>query len=113
MSIYAGRNLFCQANKFKYQGKEIDVTGFVVYSNRSPVGQFSVDRLTLTCCIPDPVPVGMGVAWQAADRIPENTWVRVRGAIQLVKVNNDIYPEILADQVDIIPKPDQPYLFPQ
>ena len=97
----------------QYQGEKIDVTGFVVYSTRTSLGQFTINRMTLTCCIPDPVPVGLPVEWKAGTHFAENTWVQVKGIINIVDVNGTGYPEILAQQVDLIDKPKQPYLFPK
>jgi uncharacterized repeat protein (TIGR03943 family) len=97
----------------QYQGKTIDVTGFVVYSSRTSLGQFTINRMTLTCCIPDPVPVGLPVEWQPGTHLAENTWIEVKGTINIVNVNGTDSPEILAQQVDIIDKPKQPYLFPK
>jgi len=97
----------------QFQGQEIDVTGFVAYSTRTPLGQFSINRMTLTCCIPDPVPVGLPVEWHTGSRLAEDTWVRVKGTINIVEINGTGYPEILAQQIDLINKPLQPYLFPK
>jgi putative membrane protein len=96
-----------------YQGAEIDVTGFVGYSKRNTLGQFLVNRMTLTCCIQDPVPVGLAVAWKSDKPLAENIWVRVRGTVNILDINGESFPEILAQQVDIIPQPNQPYLFPK
>jgi uncharacterized repeat protein (TIGR03943 family) len=98
-----------------YQGAEIDVTGFVGYSTRTrtPLGQFLVNRMTLTCCIQDPVPVGLPVEWKTEKPLAENTWVRVQGVVNIVEVNGEAYPEVVARQVDFISQPNQPYLFPK
>ena len=96
-----------------YQGAKIDVTGFVGYSKREPLGQFLVNRMTLTCCIQDPVPVGLPVAWQSTQPLAENTWVHVQGVVNIIEVNGEAFPEILASQVDVISQPNQPYLFPK
>ena len=105
--------LFSSPDISQYQGKEIEVTGFVAYNSRVSAGQFTVNRMTLTCCIADPVPVGLPVEWQNGPKIPENTWIRVQGTVNIIEINGEKYPEILAGQVQMIPQPDQPYLFPR
>jgi putative membrane protein len=87
------------------------VIGFVYHDPRLSEGQFMVGRFTITCCVADALAVGMVVAWPEAKDLPDNHWVRVQGAVQTVLLDGQTLPLIDAETVEIIPEPQQPYLF--
>jgi putative membrane protein len=93
-------------------GEMADVVGFVYHDARLGEDQFLVGRFSIACCVADAVAVGMIVAWPEAANLPDNRWVRVRGPVQAVEWNGSDLPMIAAQQVEVIPEPEQPYLFP-
>ena len=93
-------------------GQKADVTGFVYHDPRLGQGAFLVGRFTIACCVADAVAYGMAVQWPGAKDLPDNRWVRVRGVVSQVEVDGRLIPLIEAEQVDILPEPEQPYLFP-
>ena len=105
--------LFSGEDMRQYQGKEINVTGFLTHNTSFRAGQFSINRMTLTCCIADPVPVGLGVEWKEDNSLTEGSWIQVQGTVNIINLNGESVPEILASRVDIISQPLQPYLFPK
>lgn len=96
----------------KYAGQTVDVTGFVYHDPRLPNGQFMVGRFAVTCCVADALAIGMPVQWSSPVALADNVWVRIRGAVQIEHIDGHMLPGIQATVVDIIPAPDQPYLFP-
>jgi uncharacterized repeat protein (TIGR03943 family) len=95
-----------------FSGQSADVTGFIYHDPRLAENQVLVGRFTITCCVADAVAIGMVVNWRQAEGLAENQWVRVRGAVRFEAVDGKVHPVIDASQVDQIPSPEQPYLFP-
>jgi uncharacterized repeat protein (TIGR03943 family) len=89
-----------------------DVIGFVYHDPRLQPGQFLLSRYTVACCIADAAAIGLVVNWQDAASLPTNTWVRVKGSIRVGRLDGQNVPELQAGQVNPIPEPEQPYLFP-
>lgn len=63
-----------------YEGKEVDVVGFVFRPEGAPRDVFYVSRFVVTCCAVDAQPIGLPVrspGWEG--RFEEDAWVRVEG----------------------------------
>lgn len=103
--------LFSSGDLSRYEGKEIEVTGYVIRKGGFINNQFSVNRLSMTCCSINPVPVGINVLWDSAGTLAENTWVKVTGIIQINKKNGEAFPIIQARSVEKIFQPEQSTLF--
>lgn len=95
-----------------YAGQSADVTGFVFHDPRLGNDQFMIGRFTIACCVADASALGLAVQTSGAQNLPANTWVRVRGVMDSTKLDGRTVPLILADSVEEIPEPEQPYLFP-
>lgn len=89
-----------------------DVIGFVYHDPRLRLDQFLLGRYTVACCIADAAAIGITVDWDPAATLENNTWVRVKGVIQVGQLEGQNVPVIRASQVMPIQEPDQPYLFP-
>lgn len=64
-----------------YEGKEVDVVGFVFRPEGAPRDVFYVSRFVVTCCAVDAQPIGLPVrspGWE--ERFEEDAWVRVEGS---------------------------------
>lgn len=95
-----------------YAGQSADVTGFVFYDPRLGDDQFMIGRFTIACCVADASALGLVAQAAGVENLPANTWVRVRGVMDSTKLDGRTVPLILADSVEEIPEPEQPYLFP-
>lgn len=95
-----------------YAGQPADVTGFVFYDPRLGEDQFMIGRFTIACCVADASALGLAAQAAGAENLPANTWVRVRGVMDSTVLDGRTVPLILADSVEEIPEPEQPYLFP-
>lgn len=95
-----------------FDGQPADVIGFVYHDSRLPEGRFLVSRFTVSCCVADAMAIGMAVIWPQAGQLADNSWVRVRGAVQATHFNGQPLPLITADAVDAVAEPDLPYLYP-
>jgi uncharacterized repeat protein (TIGR03943 family) len=99
-------------NPAEFSGETADVIGFVYHDPRLPEDQFLVGRLTITCCVADAFAIGMVVEWPGAIEMVENTWVHVRGEVDVLEIGGKTLPLIRAESVKDTDPPAQPYLFP-
>jgi putative membrane protein len=106
------RTINYASDPYQYNGDLADVTGFVYHDPRLEDGQFLVGRFTITCCVADAFAIGMVVHWPDAVDLPDNTWVRVQGPIEVSETDGQRTPSIWALSVESIPEPPQPYLYP-
>ncbi len=94
------------------KGERANVIGFVYQDSRLGNGQFLVGRFTITCCVADALAIGMGVKWKDAQALPANSWVQVKGTVESSTVDGQRLPLILAESVESVPEPTDPYLYP-
>jgi uncharacterized repeat protein (TIGR03943 family) len=99
-----------QEDLASHLGETANVIGFVYEDPRLPAGHFLVARFTVSCCVADAFAIGMAVEWP--DEMVGNSWVKVRGPVDVLTVDGQQIPLIRADQVVSVSPPDQPYLFP-
>jgi uncharacterized repeat protein (TIGR03943 family) len=95
-----------------YIGQQASVVGFVYHDERLPQEQFFVSRFILSCCAADGYAVGMIVEWSDAHSLEPDTWVQVKGPVDVISFEGQIIPLVRAEAVDVVPQPDQPYLYP-
>ena len=93
-------------------GQQASVVGFVYRDESLPQGQFFVSRFILSCCAADGYAVGMIVDAPQADTFEKDTWVKITGPIDIVSFDGKPSPLIRAEAIDVVPQPDQPYLYP-
>lgn len=94
------------------EGQPADVTGFVYHDVRLGKDKFMVGRFTIACCVADAMALGMIIDWPQSAELPDNQWVRVRGPVHAQVIDGKTVPSVRAEQVEIVPQPEQPYLFP-
>ena len=93
-------------------GQQASVVGFVYRDESLPQGQFFVSRFILSCCAADGDAVGMIVDTPQADTFEKDTWIKVTGSVDAVSFDGKPSPHIHAETIEIVPQPDQPYLYP-
>lgn len=95
-----------------FQGKPVDVVGFVVADAENP-GTFFVTRFVVSCCSVDAQPVGVPVYEPGFEELfaPES-WVRVVGEFVINPDPSSSHPLVLRP-FEIVPteQPRDPYLF--
>lgn len=99
-------------NVQQFVGQPVDVTGFVFSDGRLTANQFMVGRFTITCCVAGATALGMIVEYPQVAVLKEHNWVRVQGKIDLIERDERLLPVIVAESVEVVPQPEQPYLFP-
>lgn len=93
-----------------FNGVEAEVIGFVYHELEGEDNAFWVARFIVGCCVADASPVALSVEWGQAAALPEGEWVRVRGRFR--ETAGAPAPILVAERVDVVPAPNQPYLYP-
>lgn len=107
------RVFYYSGNPDRLNGREADVIGFVYRREGDPKGHFMIARFVMSCCSADTSAVGMPVAWESADNLPVDRWIRVRGRVKVQQFGKNALPVIEARSVeDMAGPPPQPYLYP-
>ncbi len=95
-----------------YLGSTADVIGFVYHDPRLEGDRFMVGRFIITCCVADAFAVGMAVDSPESGFHEENDWVRVKGVVDVITIQDRKVPLIRAESITPISMPDLPYLYP-
>lgn len=101
-----------EADPAVFAGQPADVIGFVFHDSRLKDGQFFAARFAVSCCVADATGIAVIVQWPQAAGLADNSWVRVRGPVQVAQLEGKPLPLVVADSVEAVPQPDQPYLYP-
>ena len=95
-----------------YQGKPVDVVGFITEDPSSP-DIFYVTRFVVSCCSVDAQPVGVAVSlprW--SDTYSADQWVRVSGEFRVNPDTSSTEPLVLIPrEIGPTEQPNEPYLF--
>ena len=93
------------------RGAAVDLVGFVYHDAARPLGGFIVARYAIVCCIADVKGIGVPVVWADGAALPANGWVRVRGTLGAATIAGRPTPAFIAEAVEPVPQPDEPYLY--
>jgi uncharacterized repeat protein (TIGR03943 family) len=113
------RNVLDWIKLFNYEedaaqfiGQRASVIGFVYFDDRLAENQFFVSRFVVSCCAADGFAVAMAAQWGNAASLEQDSWVLVKGTIESITLDDRRVPMIIAESVQEVPIPNQPYLFP-
>ena len=91
-----------------------DVVGFVYLDDAADEAAFTLTRFVVGCCAADAMAVGLPVTLAAGlpsgGELEEGQWVRVVG--QFAASTGNSIPLLVAEQLEAVPEPNQPYLYP-
>ncbi|MBK9211168.1 MAG: TIGR03943 family protein [Anaerolineales bacterium] len=96
----------------QFEGQKASVIGFVYFDESLGKNQFFVSRFVVSCCAADGFAIAMVGEWPQASTLTQDSWVLVKGTIKSITINDQTVPLILAESVQAVPAPEQPYLFP-
>lgn len=98
--------------KQSFANKEIIVSGFLYRDKTSTNGNlFAVSRFLVQCCSADATPFGIRVDPGTQICLPADTWIEVRGKLQIVLYNGQEIMQIAASSIAPIPQPSTPYIY--
>lgn len=96
-----------------FVGRHVDFCGFVFHDGTMAENELAVARIAVTCCLADASVYGLLVRAPDLPLPPNDAWVRVQGRIQKTRFIEEDIPLILADSLEVIPAPEQPYVYPR
>jgi putative membrane protein len=99
-------------NMPKYQGKKIQVIGFVFKDKTVRGNEFVPARLLMVCCTADLQTVGMLCRYDKAKALKQDSWVKVTGTIRIIDFRGEQIPIIDAEDVVTTAKPENDYIYP-
>ncbi len=95
----------------EFAGKELETLGFVY---REPVftpQQFVVARFSVSCCTADATVFGILVEDKAASKWATDSWVKVRGKLELRSVDGYDRLVLKASRIQPVKAPKDPYVY--
>lgn len=99
-------------NPYKYEGKEIDITGFVYKDKDLKQNQFIIGRYMMICCAADMQIAGIICDSNNLGTYDNDTWVKVRGKIKKDAYEGQVDPVIEVEHIEIDLNPDTSYVYP-
>jgi putative membrane protein len=96
-----------------FAGRAVEFSGFAYHDGTMAENELAVARIAITCCLADATVYGLLVRAPGLPLPANDVWVRVQGRIAKTKFMDDSIPMILADHLETIPAPDQPYVYPR
>ncbi|MEN9225030.1 MAG: TIGR03943 family protein [Thermostichus sp. HHBFW_bins_43] len=101
------RTLDVYPDPYNYEDQPVRVQGFVIPEERPD--HFVIARFLVSCCAADAYPVGLPVHWADADNLAADSWLRLEGRMAVEQVDGTSRLVIVAQQVEPIPVPMNPY----
>lgn len=99
-------------NPDKYEGKEIDLTGFVYKDEDLKQNQFIIGRYMMICCAADMQIAGITCDSNNLGNYDNDTWIKVRGKIKKDFSEDQVDPLIEVEHIEIDLNPDTSYVYP-
>ncbi|WP_031387962.1 TIGR03943 family putative permease subunit [Desulfonatronum thiodismutans] len=96
----------------RFQGRRVEFSGFVFHDGTMAENELAVARIAVTCCLADATVYGLLIRTDPP-LPPNDAWVRVQGRISAMRFMEEDIPLIIADQLEVVPAPDQPYVYPR
>ncbi len=105
--------VFSQGSDLReFEGQAADVIGFVYKDAQlRDTDDFMVVRFTMSCCVADARPFGLIVDAPDGQEFTQDTWIQVKGRIEIRSIDGVDTPVLVADSIVITQQPEQPYLY--
>ncbi|MED1723880.1 TIGR03943 family putative permease subunit [Brevibacillus parabrevis] len=94
-----------------FAGKELETLGFVYKEPGFASNQFVVARFSVTCCTADASVFGVLVESEGASKWAKDSWVQVRGKLELRKVDGFDMLVLKAARIHPVQAPKDPYVY--
>lgn len=107
--IYWLGELYTNFNE--YNGKKVDITGFVLKEESFTDNELVVARFIMICCAADVQVSGILCHYEGASAFEPDTWVNVTGEITSVEYQGKKIPAIVADKIKQADRPRNEYVY--
>ncbi|WP_312117155.1 TIGR03943 family putative permease subunit [Brevibacillus reuszeri] len=95
----------------EFAGKEMETLGFVYRQSDFSNQQFVVARFSVSCCTADASVFGILVEKPDGNKWAKDSWVKVRGKLELRKVDGFDMLVLKANHVEPVKAPKDPYVY--
>ena len=95
----------------EFAGKELETMGFVYHQPDFSPEEFVVARFSVSCCTADANVFGILVEDPEAKKWPVDSWVKVRGKLELRSMDGYDMLVLKASQVEKVDAPKDPYVY--
>jgi len=99
-------------NPDKYEGKEIEITGFVYKDKNLKESEFIIGRFMMVCCAADLQIAGIRCESNNKELYNNDTWIKLKGKIKKDVFEGAVEPIIMVEQVEKDSNPDTSYVYP-
>ncbi len=96
-----------------FQGRILEFSGFVFHDQSMAANELAVARIAVTCCLADSTVYGLLVRAPDLPLPANDAWVRIRGRIHKTQFMGEDIPLVVAQRLDVVPSPEQPYVYPR
>ena len=96
----------------KYDGKEIELTGFVYLDKAFKSNEFVAARALMACCAADTQVIGFLCKYKGADSLKKDSWFKFTGKIKKETYEGKPSPTIEISNMQSISKPKNEYIYP-
>ena len=97
----------------KYEGKNIEMVGFVYKDDESlKENEFVVARLMMVCCAADMQPVGIVCQYDKTSELKSEEWVKVKGILETYDFAGEKNPIIKVESIEPTDKPKEEIVYP-
>lgn len=108
-NVYQWAYEFANTDPAEILGDDVNIKGFVYHPDDAEEHIFEVARFVVACCVADARGYTLPVSWDGAAELPSDQWVDISGRIG---TGPDGSPVVLADSVEHIEPPANPYIYP-
>ncbi|EHJ02357.1 protein of unknown function DUF1980 [Clostridium sp. DL-VIII] len=99
-------------NPDKYDGKEIEITGFVYKDKNLKENDFIIGRFMMVCCAADMQVAGIRCDSNNLESYSSDTWVKIKGKIKKDTYEGQVDPLIIVEHIERDLNPDTSYVYP-
>lgn len=99
-------------NVDKYDGKEIEISGFVYKDKNLKENEYIIGRFMMFCCAADMQIVGIRCNSNNLESYSSDTWIKLKGKIKKDTFKDNVDPIIIVEKIEKDPNPDTSYVYP-
>lgn len=104
--------LVISAYQDKFQGREIELSGFVYRDQAMAENELAITRTAITCCLADASFYGILVRGDGLNVFPTDSWIKIRGIIEQGLVLDQDMLMISSIEAQPVETPESPYVYP-
>ncbi|WP_134701482.1 TIGR03943 family protein [Ammoniphilus sp. YIM 78166] len=97
----------------EFIGKTVELSGFVYKEEGMDPSQLVVARFIITHCLADAGVIGFMAEWEDAETLQEDTWVRVKGTLDITQYGDFELPKLKVEEWEMVGMPADPYVYPK